>query len=337
MQVHTINCQPESVLLGVQAEDDDLEAFVESVFSQKLPQEHARHRTFVIKPNLGFTTDSRGGTTGVHMLEVVLGRVVAQYEPKEIFVTETDGIAFRCEEVFDYLGLPQMVARYGARLLNLSKEPYAPRRFDNNLVLKEVLYPECLHNGESILINLAKPKMHEIARFSGAIKNMFGFNPYIFKMEYHRKINQVLADIYHTFPPNVTIVEGLWSINGHGPWTGTPVYTGFLVGCADSLLADLITLRQIGLEIASVPYLHNLAQEYKIALPDDCQKTQLPERFQWVEASKSTWIKERLACAAVPLFKFGFPLVFPKDGGVRVVSYGKAGRYCRSIRQYGGG
>jgi uncharacterized protein (DUF362 family) len=337
MQVCEVNCRSEDALLGLQAQAEDLDGFVEAVFSRKLAPERARHSTFVIKPNLGFMTDSRGGTTSPRLLEAVLSTVVGQYDPADVLVVETDGIAFRCEEVFDYLGLPGLVAKYGARLLNLSKEPYTVRRFDHNLLLKEVRYPDCLQNGEAVLIDLAKVKMHEIARYSGAIKNLFGLNPYVFKLEYHRKIDQALADVYRVFPTQITIVDGLWSINGHGPWTGESVYTGFLVGCADSLLADLVALRQIGLDVESVPYLDRLAREYKSDVPEDCPRAEAGADFQWVDASRAARMKERAACAAIPLFKRGFPLVFPSQGGWKVVRYGNGGRYCRSIHQYGTG
>ncbi|NIO44061.1 MAG: DUF362 domain-containing protein, partial [Candidatus Aenigmarchaeota archaeon] len=57
---------------------------------------------YIIKPNLGFKTRTKGGTTHVGLIESVLKILSSDYRPKKISLVESDGIAFSCEEVFKF-------------------------------------------------------------------------------------------------------------------------------------------------------------------------------------------------------------------------------------------
>jgi uncharacterized protein (DUF362 family) len=296
-----------------------------------------RGRVFVVKPNLGLSTDEKGGTTSLVLLAAVLEKIQREYAPSSVYVVESDGIAFRCEEVFEFLELDDLCARYQATLVNLSRLQRVRTHFPACRLLEEIELSPLLVSDEPILINLAKIKTHEIARFSGAIKNLYGLNPYIFKIEYHPHIDDALCDVYQIFKPVLTLVDGLWAVDGHGPWTGQSVKLGILIASDDALAADLAALRVIGWQPQMVPYLESLLNASP-ALETAVDSLDVPilAEFKDVPATNMSLFKERIARLAVPFLKWGIPLMFPSQQGLRIVTFGPGGQYCRSITTWRG-
>jgi hypothetical protein len=248
---------------------------------------------------------------------------------------ESDGIAFRCEEAFEFLGLDDLCSRYGAAAVNLSRLARSQLEFPACQVLNELAVPSLLVDQDPLLINLAKIKTHEIAGFSGAIKNLYGLNPYVFKLEYHSRIDDVLCDIYRIFRPALTLVDGLWAIDGHGPWTGQPVRLGVLIAGNDALAADLASLQLIGWQPQTVRYLDRLL-DASPPMWTLLESLDLPclTVFRYHPATKMTILKERIARRAIPLFKRGLPLVFASHRQLKMVTYGPDGQYCHSISSW---
>ena len=317
------------------ADHTRLAGLVDEAFDRILTPKIGPGRVFVVKPNLGCSTDEKGGTTSLPLLEATLEKIQRDYAPSNVYVVESDGIAFRCEEVFEFLRLDDLCARHQASLVNLSRLPRQRTHFPSCRVMKEVDLPSVLLHDEPLLINLAKIKTHEIARFSGAIKNLYGLNPYIFKVEYHPFINDVLCDIYHIFRPALTIVDGLWAVNGRGPWTGDPVKLGILIASDDSLAADLASLQLIGWQPKAVEYLNSLL-DASPTIRTQLESLNLPHlaTFRYEPAARMTLFKERFALCAVPFLKRGLPLVFPSGRQLKMARYGPGGQFCRSMTSW---
>jgi uncharacterized protein (DUF362 family) len=311
-----------------------IDEIVKEAFYTFLSPTETTDSNFVIKPNLGFKTDTKGGTTNVQIIESVLKIIRDEYKPRNIFLVESDGIAFKCEDVFEYLDLGKICSRYDTQFINLSREPTVTIKNINCNILKEFQMPKLFTAANTKSINLAKIKTHEIARFSCAIKNLFGLNPYVFKVEYHPIINEVLHDLYYMFKTDLTIVDGIWAINGYGPWTGEPVKLNIMVTGNDALLVDLACLKIIGWDINDVPYIQKLLEENNMVNAQIDGKMPPIQKFEWLPTSKFGLFKENMARALIPLLKVGFPLFYYSQGSFKLVSYGEKGKYCKSIKTF---
>ena len=313
---------------------NSIDEIVKEAFYTFLSPNEAKNSNFIIKPNLGFKTDTKGGTTNVKIIESVLKIVRNEYKPCNIFLVESDGIAFKCEDVFEYLGLDKICSRYDTQFINLSKEPTVTIKNINCNILKEFQMPKLFIEDNTKLINLPKIKTHEIGRFSCVIKNLTGLNPYVFKVDYHSVINDVLHDLYYIFKLDLNIVDGIWAINGHGPWTGEPVNLNLIIAGKNALLVDLACLKIIGWDISDVPYIQKLREENNFA--DYLIDGKVPEtqKFEWLPTSKFGLFKENMARALIPLLKVGLPLFYYSKGSFKLISYGEKGKYCKSIKTF---
>ena len=310
------------------------EEIVKEAFYTFLSPNEAKNSNFIIKPNLGFKTDTKGGTTNVKIIESVLKIVRNEYKPRNIFLVESDGIAFKCEDAFEYLGMDKICSRYDSQFINLSKESTVTIKNNNCDILKEFQMPKLFTENNTKLINLSKIKTHEISRFSCAIKNLTGLNPYVFKVEYHPIIHEVLHDLYYIFKSDLNIVDGIWAINGHGPWTGEPVNLNIIIAGNDALLVDLECLKTIGWDTNDVPYIQKLIEENNLVNAQIDGNTPQAQKFEWHPPSKFGVFKERMAMALIPLLKVGLPLFYYSQGSFKFVSYGEKGKYCKYIKTF---
>lgn len=320
--------------MGRDASKSSIDEIVKEAFYTFLSPTETKGSNFVIKPNLGFKTDTKGGTTNVKIIESVLKIVRNEYKPHNIFLVESDGIAFKCEDVFEYLDLDKICSKYDTQFINLSKEPTVTIKNNNCNILKEFQMPKLFIEDNTKLINLPKIKTHEIGRFSCAIKNLTGLNPYVFKVDYHPVINDVLHDLYYIFKSDLNIADGIWAINGHGPWTGEPVKLNIMVTGNDALLVDLECLRIIGWGINDVPYIQKLIEERNMVNTQIDGKIPKTQKFEWHPVSKFGSFKEKMARALIPFLKVGFPLFYYSQGSFKLVSYGEKGKYCKAIKTF---
>ncbi len=188
---------------------------------------------------------------------------------------------------------------------------------------------------KNVLINLPKIKTHEIAGFCCSIKNLFGLYPNIFRFKYHSVISDVLYDMSLLFKPDLNIVDGIWAINQHGPWSGIPVKLDVIVSSNNLLATELECLKIIGWNINSVPYLKTIQEREGLKDYQVIGKINFDKKFKWESISTIGHIKEIIANKIfVPMIKSGFPLLYYSQGSFKLVTYGKKGKYCKSIRRW---
>ncbi len=74
-----------------------------------------------------------------------------------------------------------------------------------------------------VIINLPKFKTHNFTLLTGAVKNCFGLVPGLIKPAYHAKLpdlddfSSMLVDLMEFADPALTIVDGVWGMEGEGP------------------------------------------------------------------------------------------------------------------------
>jgi uncharacterized protein (DUF362 family)/Pyruvate/2-oxoacid:ferredoxin oxidoreductase delta subunit len=110
------------------------------------------------------------------------------------------------------------------------------------------------------LINLPKLKTHTQMLFTLGVKNLFGTIVAQRKAEWHYMTGldrQVFAslhlDIYQTIKPALTILDGVWGMEGYGPSNGKPKHLGVIAAAEDAVALDTIVCHRLGAPLQGFP------------------------------------------------------------------------------------
>lgn len=112
-----------------------------------------------------------------------------------------------------------------------------------------------------LIISLARVKTHNLTRYTGAVKNLYGCVSGRHKAELHLRYNdvdhfsQMLADLLGLIKPALSVVDGIVSMEGSGPRNGNPRSTGFMVISEDAVAADAVACSLVGIDPQKVLHL----------------------------------------------------------------------------------
>ncbi len=106
-----------------------------------------------------------------------------------------------------------------------------------------------------ILINLPKLKTHAHMLLTLGIKNLFGCIVGMKKPEWHLRTGvdremfaKLLVKIYQAVKPDITILDGILSMEGQGPGkAGTPREVGVLMASRNALSLDMTVCKMLGI------------------------------------------------------------------------------------------
>ncbi len=105
-----------------------------------------------------------------------------------------------------------------------------------------------------VIINLPKFKTHCFTLLTGAVKNLFGLVPGLIKPAYHAKFPDVddfstmLVDLMEFVSPALTIVDGVWGMEGDGPNAGMSREMGMIISGKNPVEVDVILSRIMGMD-----------------------------------------------------------------------------------------
>lgn len=104
-----------------------------------------------------------------------------------------------------------------------------------------------------VIINLPKLKTHCMMLLTMGVKNLFGAIVAQRKSEWHFAIGQdrelfagLLLDIHATLAPALTILDGVWAMEGKGPSNGEAKHVGLIAASSDALALDLHLAKLLG-------------------------------------------------------------------------------------------
>ena len=99
-------------------------------------------------------------------------------------------------------------------------------------------------------INLPKLKMHMHVGASLGIKNLYGLLLDEQRMTFHRQdVNWKLIEILRKFTPDLTIIDGVWALEGQAPICGDPVKDfNTLIAGEDPVAVDSAASAVMGIE-----------------------------------------------------------------------------------------
>jgi uncharacterized protein (DUF362 family)/NAD-dependent dihydropyrimidine dehydrogenase PreA subunit len=109
------------------------------------------------------------------------------------------------------------------------------------------------------IISLPKIKTHGFQKLTCCIKNQLGCVPGILKVEFHVKFPdandfaKMLVDLDFLIKPRLYIVDGIYAMEGNGPFGGNPKKLGILLFGTDPVAIDATICRIINIDPELVP------------------------------------------------------------------------------------
>lgn len=163
----------------------------------------------------------------------------------------------------------------GAKLVNLDELPHENEIEVQTLSgLQKVRYTKF---DADYIITVVPPKTHNIFPVALSIPNIIGFvmpedrvlmygatAAELKKINYStsEKYPQLIVNAGKNFvrllkelKPSMTLIDGLYGMEGKGPVKGSPVFHGFAIASEDVVLADALTTYIMGFEVDDVCYL----------------------------------------------------------------------------------
>ncbi len=197
---------------------------------------------------------------------------------KDITVVEgSDGAYFSGKTTWDifYKFRYKEVELMGAKLANLDELPH-----NRMLTVKTLRGNQEISLAEfpcDYLISLIPPKTHNILPVFLSIPNLIGFvkaeqRVFMFgagsaemkKINYFQNekyfdlihcTNRNFVELAKLISPSLTLIDGIYGMEGKGPIKGSPVFHGFSVASEDAFLADAMTAHIMGFPPGEIPYL----------------------------------------------------------------------------------
>jgi uncharacterized protein (DUF362 family) len=210
----------------------------------------------VIKPNLCYYWDSSTGETTDQKLVGALIDIIRENtnENVDISIVESDASAMRCKYAFRMLGYEKMAGDKKVKLVNLTNDSVQ----NTNVTVRNRSFrlsvPRCIAEAD-LFINVPKMKYMAGTKFSGALKNIFGCNPYPKKYRYHKWLDEVIVGLNKIMRPDLCVMDGLVVRGMH------PQKLGLLMSSADPVALDVSAARIVGFNPHSIRHISLASSE----------------------------------------------------------------------------
>ncbi|MCX8012254.1 MAG: DUF362 domain-containing protein, partial [Desulfobacterota bacterium] len=154
-------------------------------------------------------------------------------------------------------GLEEVARKLNIELIELTNPIYITpppeSKFKKILIAKQAIEAD-------LVINLPKLKTHSQMMLTLGVKNLFGTIVAQRKAEWHffagmnrDTFASLLLDIYLIIKPALTILDGVWGMEGYGPSNGIPRKVGLLAVATDAVALDTSICYLLGGDFGSFP------------------------------------------------------------------------------------
>ena len=116
-----------------------------------------------------------------------------------------------------------------------------------------------------VIISLPKLKTHAMTSYTGAVKNLFGVIPGTYKAELHFRLDEraafcsMLVDLCECVKPTLSIMDGVWGMEGDGPTNGVNRHIGLVLASANPHALDFTACKIIDYSLNEVDTVANAA------------------------------------------------------------------------------
>ncbi|MCK4764276.1 MAG: DUF362 domain-containing protein [Candidatus Aminicenantes bacterium] len=206
------------------------------------------------------------------------------FDVSDISVIEgSDGAYYSGKTTWDifYKFRYKEVELNGAKLVNLDELPHEHEMNVYTISgMKTVKYAKF---DADYTITVVPPKTHNIFPVALSIPNIIGYvRPEDRTLMYGapaaemRKISFSTSDklpqlivnagknfagLFRELQPSLTLIDGLYGMEGKGPIKGSPVFHGFAIASEDTVLADSLTTYIMGFDVDEISYIYYAYRE----------------------------------------------------------------------------
>ena len=186
-----------------------------------------------IKPNFTYPHFKPGVTTSPVFLNALVEALLERTQ--RITIGESDGgsHAWTADQAFEGHGLPEMAARHGIQLLNLSR---ADRERTSAPVAGKqvpVELPVPLLHETDVFITVPVPKVHVMTYVSLGFKNQWGCLPDVKRLRYHHRFPETVLAVHKLLRPKMVVFDGTYFLDRTGPMDGETVKMDLLLASDD--------------------------------------------------------------------------------------------------------
>ncbi len=153
--------------------------------------------------------------------------------------------------IYDTCGLTAVAERTGCQLNFDCSSVEA--HFPDGRTMQHVPLVKAAYEAD-VLINLPKLKTHGITLITAGVKNLYGMIPGLTKIEYHLRLpdhqhfSSFLVELCHLVQPDLTIMDAVYGMEGHGPSGGNPIAVGAVVASANPFAHDVVAATLAGVK-----------------------------------------------------------------------------------------
>ena len=226
---------------------DDLESTLQAglEFIEWHKYINSNTRVFV-KPNFTTPFHKEAITTSPTFLECLLK--ILKSRTRNVILGESDGgnHSFKAEEAFEGHNMYRICEENGVDLVSLSSLP--AETIESKILGKtvKVQLPRMLLEDIDCFIAVPVLKVHVMTTVSLSLKNSWGCVPDTMRGMHHQNLSHKLALIARLLKPKIVVVDGINSLNKHGPMYGEAVKTNLVLMGDNSVATDALGVRIMG-------------------------------------------------------------------------------------------
>ncbi len=151
---------------------------------------------------------------------------------------------------FKKSGIEKIAKKYG-KILVFEQDKLVKVNDKKAKVLRSFHLSKTLKDVD-LVINIPKLKTHQLTKYTGAIKNLYGCIPGGMKQKLHYKaksekvFSSLLVDIYQNIKPEINLIDGVVGMEGKGPTSGKPKKAGYILASKNAISLDVVASKLIG-------------------------------------------------------------------------------------------
>lgn len=211
-----------------------------------------------LKLNLIIKKDPKeAATTHPAVVEAVVRKLISK--GATVVIGDSPGGPYNkaiLQNLYRVCGIEKVAEDTGAELnFDCSYKEY---NYTDGVATKKLTLIEPLMNCDKV-ISISKLKTHGMTLYTGAVKVMFGTIPGLTKAEYHFKMpdikdfSNLLVDICQVTKPELSIIDGVYGMEGDGPTAGSPVKSNIILASKSPYDVDIAGAHVMGIDPFDVP------------------------------------------------------------------------------------
>jgi len=222
----------------------------------------SRGARWVVKLNLTYPTYLPGVVNAPEFVEGLC--LWASNQEVDLVLIEGDSGngSYSAEDTFESNGVAQIAARYGARCVSISEEPWEWRRTLVHGVEVVLPYSAFFTRKEyDVLATAPLFKNHIFTTVTLGMKNLWGCIPDAYRMYYHHQLDRGIVALQKELAVDLSIFDGLVGMRGRGPMEGHAIDLDLIMVAGSVGAGEVAALDIMGVDLGVVEHPKIAARE----------------------------------------------------------------------------